>query len=226
MVDESWSHEELKASVEAYMKMLDAERAGSPMVKAQLYRDLAAKFGRTEKAFEFRMQNISYVRLLQGRTWIQGLKPARNVGANVAAVIEKILAEFEGSSNLHSIEMEATVQERVRSKFIEPPAGVPKPGLTSSSVTEYRRDVAVKAWVLQQANGRCECCEVEAPFVRADGLPYLEVHHVRQMVDGGSDTIHNTVAICPNCHRELHFGMNAHGLISKLYDRVHRLIRE
>ena len=26
---------------------------------------------------------------------------------------------------------------------------------------------------------------------------------------GGEDTIYNTVAICPNCHRELHYGIEA-----------------
>ncbi len=42
-------------------------------------------------------------------------------------------------------------------------------------------------------------------FEREDGSP-LEVHHVIRLADGGSDTINNSVALCPNCHRELHFG--------------------
>jgi hypothetical protein len=36
----------------------------------------------------------------------------------------------------------------------------------------------------------------------------------------------NTVALCPNCHRELHFGENARGLVSRLYARIARLVRE
>ena len=37
-----------------------------------------------------------------------------------------------------------------------------------------------------------------------DGSPFLEVHHVDYMANGGSDTIDNVVALCPNCHRKMH----------------------
>ena len=42
----------------------------------------------------------------------------------------------------------------------------------------------------------------EAPFIKENGAPFLEIHHLKRLADGGSDTISNTVAICPNCHRE------------------------
>ena len=58
---EDWSDEELKASVVAYRNMQALDRAGEQRFKKQVYRDLAEQFGRTEKAFEFRMQNISAV---------------------------------------------------------------------------------------------------------------------------------------------------------------------
>lgn len=226
MSEDGWSREELKASVEAYLHMLDGERKGQRVIKTEIYRGLAAQFGRTVKAYEFRMQNISYVLNLQGRAWIQGLKPAKNVGANVATVIEQILAEIEGSERQPIIESEIAVAENVQKKVTEKPSGNVQPGTTLSTVTQFQRDPAVKAWVLQHADGRCECCSAEAPFVRADGMPYLEVHHVRQLVDGGSDTIENTVAICPNCHRELHYGIKAHSIVAKLYEQVPRLVRE
>ena len=37
-----------------------------------------------------------------------------------------------------------------------------------------------------------------------NGEPYLEAHHVKWLGDGGSDSIDNTVALCPNCHRKMH----------------------
>ena len=43
------------------------------------------------------------------------------------------------------------------------------------------------------------------PFLKINGARYLEVHHLKRLADGGSDTIENAVAVCPNCHRELHF---------------------
>jgi len=57
---------------------------------------------------------------------------------------------------------------------------------------------------LTQAAGVCESCGSEAPFLREDGKPYLEAHHVRPLSDKGPDTIDNVAACCPNCHRALH----------------------
>lgn len=72
---------------------------------------------------------------------------------------------------------------------------------------DYTRSAVVVAKVLERANGMCERCGAPAPFMRAsDGTPYLEVHHKVRLADGGEDTIENTIAVCPNCHRELHFG--------------------
>lgn len=68
-------------------------------------------------------------------------------------------------------------------------------------------DVVVE--VLIRANGKCETCGGKAPFNRKkDGTPYLEVHHKVKLADGGDDCVHNAIALCPNCHREQHFGEN------------------
>lgn len=55
--------------------------------------------------------------------------------------------------------------------------------------------------VISRANGHCQLCGMEAPFKRPDGLPYLEVHHVIPVSEGGCDDVSNLVALCPNCHR-------------------------
>ncbi|WP_256325004.1 HNH endonuclease signature motif containing protein [Nitrosomonas sp. Nm132] len=39
-----------------------------------------------------------------------------------------------------------------------------------------------------------------------DGSPYLEVHHKIPLAFGGEDTVVNAIALCPNCHREAHYG--------------------
>ncbi len=71
----------------------------------------------------------------------------------------------------------------------------------------FKRNADVIAEVLVRANGVCEKCVKEAPFKRAsDGTPYLEVHHIKRLADGGEDTVENAIAVCPNCHRELHYG--------------------
>jgi len=73
--------------------------------------------------------------------------------------------------------------------------------------TEYVRNPFVVAEVLERAKGICGACRRPAPFNRkSDGRPYLEVHHRQRLADGGKDTVGNTIALCPNCHREQHFG--------------------
>jgi len=77
----------------------------------------------------------------------------------------------------------------------------------------FRRNPDVVAEVLIRANGSCERCHMPAPFLRAkDGTPYLEVHHRKKLADGGLDTVKNAIALCPNCHREAHYGSSGLGL--------------
>lgn len=81
------------------------------------------------------------------------------------------------------------------------------PRLLTVTTTTYQRNADVVAEVLERANGVCERCGAAAPFIRvSDGTPYLEVHHKVRLADGGEDTVENAIAVCPNCHRELHFG--------------------
>ena len=72
----------------------------------------------------------------------------------------------------------------------------------------YRRNYDVVAAVLIRANGKCERCKCDAPFISASkGAPYLEVHHKVMLSKNGEDTVENAVALCPNCHRYLHYGI-------------------
>ena len=72
----------------------------------------------------------------------------------------------------------------------------------------FARNPDVVAEVLIRASGKCERCKQNAPFKRKKDLqPYLEVHHVVQLAKGGEDTVANALALCPNCHRNLHFGL-------------------
>jgi 5-methylcytosine-specific restriction endonuclease McrA len=71
----------------------------------------------------------------------------------------------------------------------------------------FLRNADVIVEVLDRANGICEQCGSKAPFLRAkNGLPYLEVHHKVALALGGDDTVANATALCPNCHRQNHFG--------------------
>ena len=68
----------------------------------------------------------------------------------------------------------------------------------------FIRDRYVSEYAKRRAQGLCQLCGQPAPFPCPDGTPYLEVHHVIWLADGGSDSIDHTVALCPNCHRKMH----------------------
>ena len=221
-----WTTEELRAAVVAYLEMQRLNRASTPFIKTKYYQALATQFGRTAKSFEFRMQNISYVLTLMGRDWLSGLKPAKNVGANIAEQIEQLIAEVEHKPVVPVVTFELEVRESIKKPYLPQPKGSLTPKSCVTSVTQYQRDPEVKAWVLKEADGVCECCKQPAPFKNVEGMPFLEVHHVRKLAENGSDTINNAVATCPNCHRALHYGVNAKDLVEGLYSSVKRLIRE
>jgi len=82
-----------------------------------------------------------------------------------------------------------------------------KPKVVYRLVQDYRRDPDVVAEALYRAEGFCEKCKEKAPFIkRSNGEPYLEVHHIIPLSQGGLDSIENVISLCPNCHREIHFG--------------------
>lgn len=82
-----------------------------------------------------------------------------------------------------------------------------KPARMQVVSTAFQRNPDVVAEVLIRAEGHCEGCNSPAPFKRvSDGTPYLEAHHRVHLSNGGDDSVENAVALCPNCHREAHYG--------------------
>lgn len=99
-------------------------------------------------------------------------------------------------------------------------ATVPKSPSKESQRTYYVRSAKVKAYVLKRANGHCEACGKPAPFLRKDGSPYLEPHHIKRVADGGPDHPNSVGAICPTCHRLIHHGEGGSKLNIELEQNV------
>lgn len=225
-----WSDEELRGSVDAYLDIAERIHRGDRVNKAEAHRALARTFGRTAESFEFRMQNISAVLEELGLPWIRGYAPARNVGDRVKERIRRFLnrphalaaglAPTADAEQLRSRARAAGAFERSA-----PPAGQASPTTRETQTSSYVRDPQVVAWVLAQADGRCELCGSDAPFSDRDGQPYLEVHHVTTLGNGGPDVTTNAVALCPNCHRRCHYSADAKIATETLYRKVARLVR-
>ena len=88
---------------------------------------------------------------------------------------------------------------------------------------EYKiRSKQVKVYALKRANGICELCNSEAPFKTESGVPFLEVHHIHKLADDGPDLPGNVCGLCPNCHREAHYGVNRQHIKDRLVEIVEK----
>jgi hypothetical protein len=83
--------------------------------------------------------------------------------------------------------------------------GTDSPDRARSVRWAYARDPKVRAAVMRRANGKCELCS-ELGFKQSNGKHYLESHHIITLANEGSDRMTNVIALCPNHHREAHFG--------------------
>ena len=98
-------------------------------------------------------------------------------------------------------------------------AKAPRPPASrkSRSVPAYTRSPLVVAITLLRADWKCEIATCTSPrFEDKDGVPLVEVHHLRRLADGGPDEISNTVCVCANHHRALHYSTIA----AKLRDEL------
>lgn len=98
--------------------------------------------------------------------------------------------------------------------------GSPTTSGSSRSGSGTTRNEVVREFALQMADGVCQGCGENAPFYTGDDDPFLEVHHLHRVSDGGLDDPENVIAICPNCHREVHHGRNGEKLNEELIQKA------
>ena len=150
-------------------------------------------------------------------------------GKNRKAIVFE-LELCEGSSGLPAklqtkpkkspVRLPRTLEE-LRSNALT--AASPLASTTERKRIQYVRSEAIKAYVRKRASGRCECCGKTAPFISVGGEPFLEAHHIRRRSDGGPDHPRWVAAICPNCHREVHFGKKGDSLNSRMTEYIGRI---
>ena len=80
------------------------------------------------------------------------------------------------------------------------------PEKTTRSVQIYERNKKV-ARDLKNLYDTCQITGNQFVFNRTNGKPYLELHHLIPLGDGGSDNPSNLVVISAHIHRMLHYGI-------------------
>ncbi len=129
------------------------------------------------------------------KVWVFPLKLAENV---------KPVVEVEEIQKIFNHKIKRAQKLSDQELLIRATTSSKQPGKRLAQSSVYERNPYVVTAALRRANGRCQLCEQEAPFKKPDGEPYLEVHHIIWLSKGGEDTLENTVALCPNCHRKMH----------------------
>ena len=97
----------------------------------------------------------------------------------------------------------------------------PRKGKRNVTAPQYYRDPHISELVKRIARGHCQLCGSNAPFKTKDSRPFLETHHIQWLAKNGADSLDNTVALCPNCHRKMH-------ILDKSADRkaLHHIAKE
>lgn len=105
---------------------------------------------------------------------------------------------------------------RTRDQILDPMRPqAPLPNLCR--IRPSSRSVA-EAQALLRAAGKCDLCKQRAPFRSRSGQPYLEPHSIRYIGPPPAKATDPSgiAALCPNCHKRLHFGENGAKLNASL----------
>jgi len=99
------------------------------------------------------------------------------------------------------------------------------PGKRLVSGESFVRNPTVRRNVLLRANGVCESCG-KVGFLMDDGRVYLETHHIVPLAENGQDTEQNIMALCPNEHREAHYGAKKMELRQLFVDLIRKKLEQ
>ncbi|MFC7156125.1 HNH endonuclease [Halomarina halobia] len=154
--------------------------------------DLYSRYGSMERYIEQAMARSAAEGGATGQTTIDmhyesSIGPSENTA-------DRIADEIENETQLTLDELRERAEDASQETATR----------TTTTTNRRRRSRAVKDYALARADGICEGCEENAPFVTPSGNPYLEVHHVFQVSDDGADSPDAVVAICPTCHSRIH----------------------
>ncbi len=221
-----WSRAESLAALQTYLALYGKQisrKPGSPVA------DLAMLIGRAVTGAYNKIMNF---RSIDPRDSRAGMDGASNVDRSVWAEFfdehsqtidqNAVCDEFQRLWPEHWLEPTRELQEQRLEQAVEEAKAdldvlearirasrrlsQPRSGTTTTTV--FNRDPNIIAYAKGRAGYRCEVPGCDVPvFFKADGEPYVEVHHIHTLADGGEDIIDNVACLCPNHHREIHFGI-------------------
>jgi len=192
---DDWTHEQLAAAVEAYRWMQVRTAEGLNLNKTRLYRDLALKHGRSPGAWEYRMQNISHVLDQLNQEWIEGLKPAKNVGPEVTGVLIKLL-KIGPPTAVYPATLTRLEQQRQlvdESGFFLPERVEDQRNRTLRSIVQRQGQREFRTLLLEAYGSKCAMtgCGV---------VDVLEAAHIHRYMGKGTNVVSNGLLLRADVH--------------------------
>jgi hypothetical protein len=234
---QDWSRDEIIAAISLYEELL-----GQPISKSAGSRveQIAQQIGRVPTGLYNKLMNL---RALDPRAPQQGLKGGSRLDeatwneffsksantmdwAKLNQEYRRLWGEADRVDPPSQTSLEAE-EKRLAGKSVDDllalyrkrPKNL-KPLRRSQSVAAYDRDPMVVTLRKKLASNRCEVDGCTSPVFENDaGEPFVEVHHLVPLAQGGEDVLENTVALCPTHHRYLHIGKGRDELTKALQAR-------
>lgn len=137
---------------------------------------------------------------------------------------QAVIAVISGEVSVEAaINQQVTERSSERQSAVDDLDDVPEGALVPEQLRmeclAYKRNRMVRDYVVHRAKGRCEYCG-EQGFLMANGNRYIEAHHILGLGANGPDTVANVIGLCPEHHREAHFGEKALDLNKAFKDIV------
>ncbi len=195
--------------------MTEEQKEQRRAYKAKKERERYARLSKAEKqrknkAMLDRYKSLSPEEKLRRRSLERQTYAQRKRGAALAKTSpEQRKREVDRWAKLAPEQQEAenalAFELHIRSTNAIDDLGTDTPDHSLSEEWSYARDKKVRDAVLRRAKGKCELCG-QLGFMKRRGGRYLESHHVIFLANEGADRLTNVIALCPNDHREAHFG--------------------
>jgi hypothetical protein len=189
-----WTPAEVKAVVEDYFDMLDAELRGETFNKAGHRRALLAQLrARSKAAVEFKRRNISAILSQSGLPYMAGYKPAANYQDALADAVTDFLAlqpDWKGRAEL-VVPAAPPSAERcgIEDIFVPPPEPAAASGTRSRPIIASTRDYAAAHAANSKLGkaGETFVLDLERRFLREHGRDDLaaRVEHVSETQGDG-----------------------------------------
>lgn len=100
-----------------------------------------------------------------------------------------------------------TEEEIAESLFDEDESDIPRPGERVREVMAKVRNRNAKAvrGLKELYRGKCQITAEEYAFLKKDGTPYCEAHHLTPLGEEGADSPFNIIIVNPLIHKMLHY---------------------